>query len=250
MLKIISYNIWFSKFIFDERLESLIKIINYFNPHVICLQEVTPISFNVLKTRLYNNYIFFPNEFNQEYDSIIIIKIDNDIIINKNSYRSIFYDFTNMGRKLHYIKFNYKNIKFLISNSHFESVFNNPNLITKYYQYRQSNKTLLNLLSEIDQCIFCFDSNLTKNDYNYFNDIFKNWIDCWILKNDDELGYTYDTTINPYCKKYKLIRERIDRILISKHMNINSMMLINKNSISDKIKEVSDHFGLYLEIII
>ena len=249
MLKIISYNIWFSKFIFEERLNSLIKIFNHYNPDVICLQEVTPITYNILNLNLKEKYSFFPDELFQSYDSIILIKKSDEIIIEETSYRSIVYDFTNMGRKLHFVNINYENKNFLIATSHFESVFTNPNLVTKYYQYRQSNNILVKLINKVDQCFFCFDSNLTINDKEYFNDIFSKWKDCWNLINNNE-EFTYDTKKNPYCKKYNLIQERVDRILAYNEQKINKMIILNKNSLSEKIKEPSDHYGLYLELII
>lgn len=249
MLRVLTYNIWFSDFIADERLQSLKKIVNNTEPHIICLQEVREYIYEEIH-KMFDDYIIKPDVLDQKYDSIILVKKTNDI--DFDSYSVIEYEHSIMMRNLHVVKLTYKNVPFLIGNSHFESIFDSADerIKLKYLQYKQAKDILNDVFrSNNEELILCCDSNLTSEGVEIFNQIYHDWTDAWI---NDEEGFTYDTCNNPYLKRInKEIRFRLDRIL--KHGNrtkIKSTQVVNK-TMSGVKKEVSDHYGVltHLEIL-
>lgn len=243
MLRVLTYNIWFNEFIAEDRLNSLKLIVDETQPHVICLQEVRErIHDQILN--IFDEYTIKPESLDQRYDSIILIKNDKDVQFT--SYTVVEFEHSLMMRNLHVVNLQYKNVDFIIGNSHFESIFDSDDerIKYKYHQYKQAKDILENIFrtTNEEELVLCCDSNLTSDGICIFNEIYSEWKDAWIYDDD---GYTYDTHTNPYLKKLKKeIRFRLDRILkYGSKTKIESTKILNKSSTSVK-KEASDHYGV------
>ncbi len=56
----ITYNIWFDKYLMRQRMKQIIQIFKNEQPDIICLQEITPNSLQILMDSLFivDNYYF------------------------------------------------------------------------------------------------------------------------------------------------------------------------------------------------
>lgn len=258
-ISVLSYNIWFDEFKRYERLNALIDIINKYDPDVICLQEVIPETYEILKSQLVNYPNYFPNELHMAYGCVIFSKYDIVQTYNK------FYPETQMGRNLLAITIKrkiflseiegIKTINLTIATSHFESLFGAINS-TKTSQYIHARKTLDSMYDSNNPIIFCCDSNILKNEEQYFFTD-SSWVDSFIEFNShiskDMDGFTYDTRLNKnlITRNLKEIRSRIDRILYRGTMLKLTDYKMIQNSISNNlfddlqnVSEPSDHFGI------
>lgn len=260
MLKVITYNIWFDDYEKEKRTISLYKTISKHNPDIICLQEVTPKVYDLLKM-LFDNYNYiYPEELDQSYDCVIFSKHK---IITKYKKK---YNGSRMGRSLTAINIEYlienKKINFTVATSHFESLFGFDNQ-EKLTQYSYAKNILDKLYDEKCPIILCCDTNIMQKEENYFFNDGK-WVDCYKTnkntkdKNiylfddkyepkDDDLDsiYTYDTVTNRNLMKRNIyqIRSRIDRILYKSQQLIKP---IEYKIIKGDSKEIepSDHYGI------
>ena len=235
---IMSYNIWFDITNREERLKSLIQIIRYHNPDIICLQEVTPVTSKYLISQLKDYQYIFPLNIETAYDCMIFSRYE---ILNHEEYE---YDMTLMSRKLYSIIIKINGKKLAICTSHFESEFTKNNDI-KISQYANAHE-ILNELSKEYSVIFCSDTNILHHEEKYFITKDKNWSDAWIQNGSDSNNeYTYDTKLNDNLKIrgiQKEIRSRIDRIIYKGDIILNNFKLI-KNMCNQNI-EASDHYGI------
>jgi len=239
MVKILSYNIWFSKELREERLESLIATIQYYNPDIICLQEVVPDCLNVLKNTMQEYKYCFPCSLEYAYGCVIMSKLPIMAQYEHEFPNSV------MGRKLQVCRFEINNKTLVVGNTHFESEFKKNN-IEKISQMKQAEYILLNEQETFGSVIFCADTNITDIDEDAF---FKNgmWSDCWKEKGDKKEAWTYDYYKNENLngKNIGRYRSRLDRMLyISNSMKCTSYKLVK--GIANLIQP-SDHFGIYGE---
>jgi hypothetical protein len=252
MVSIVTYNVWFSEFLYKERMLALHKIISKYNPEIVCFQEVRKNIYNEFK-QVFNDYKFYPEDLQQQYDCCILVKKDNKNII-VNEHLIIPYELSLMMRNLQVIKCLVNNKEYIIGNTHFESLFDNNDerIKIKYIQYNQCKNILEAYGNNI---ILCCDSNLTQNDETIFNSIYHNWRDCWVEYNEKNkkinYGFTYNTKTNPYLRKKSIeIISRIDRIMMkSNNLSISNIELLNRWSSPFTDKEPSDHYGIIIFIV-
>lgn len=236
-LKIISYNIWFEDTLLSKRLESLINIFNRLNPDVVCLQEVRQDIFPVIKESLNNFPYCIPKNMDQTYGCVILSRYP---IRKFNEYK---YPESSMGRSLLVAVLDVDGGDVVVSNSHFESMFNNYN--KKKVEQFQLAENILNIMhSKYNNVLLCTDSNVMKDEEkDFFSD---NWNDSWIINGGDrDMEYTYDGNTNRYLisKGYKYI-SRLDRILYrGDGLNFKEYRLIKAE---EGELEPSDHYGVFV----
>jgi endonuclease/exonuclease/phosphatase family metal-dependent hydrolase len=241
-MKILSYNIWFSNDLIDERYNALLDLIKEENPDVICLQETTMYIFNKLITDLDTYKYFYPLVLTQAYDCIIISRFNIEWSITMP------YTYTTMGRKLICIEIkDEKKKSYIIANSHFESEFKAPvdgilQNKNKLYQYQFACE-FLNSIGDKMPVIMCADSNVQSYEEEKY---FCEWNDAYIINGKDrEQEYTYDYTSNEYLYERKIhYRGRVDRIMYNNNVKLKSYKLIKK---TEKRIEISDHHGILVE---
>lgn len=260
-----SYNIWFNNFLQFERLESLIEHINNSNPDVICLQEVRPFIYEILKNKLINYQYSFPNKLNHNYGCVTFSKYPM-----KKCTRYAFKN-SNMGRELILTKIDYPinnndNNNIIVANTHFESEFKKNN-VKKKDQIKETFDILNKLYDTHHNVIFCADTNIIKHDEEYWNSVWFNnsseWLDAYITlhnnsyNNSCKNNFTYDGKLNPYIKSKN--RNRFDRILLRTDIcNLIEFEMIGNyidkqvdnyddNRVNSKITP-SDHFGISIKI--
>lgn len=236
MVKILSYNIWFSRELRAERLESLVATIQNYMPDIICLQEVVPESLAVLKSTMKEYKYCFPESLEYAYGSVIMSKLPM-----KAQYE---HDFPNsvMGRKLQVCRFNINDKMLVVANTHFESEFKKENA-EKVSQMKQTEFILLNEQEEFGSVVFCADTNITDSDEASF---FTNgiWSDCWKEKGNKKEEWTYDYYANENLngKNIGRYQSRLDRMLyISDNIKCTDYKLIKGIA---GLVQPSDHFGI------
>lgn len=232
MIRLITYNIWMEDILFDRRIDRIARLIIKNNPDIVCLQEVTPRSFELLKKYLKGFYYFSRDEFYRNYDTLILSK-HKILEINNFPFRN-----SNMGRSLRHIKVLINNKIINIFNIHLESNYRNNEIKNKQLE------STFNRVSNYDNFFIMGDTNIT-NEINLPNYLKDAWID--IGKRED-LKYTYDYLNNDHIH-YKY-RSRLDRIYLNQDWKIKDMEFIG-NKEEDKIDGVyypSDHFGVMIDV--
>ena len=250
MLSILTYNIWFSDVLINERLFELIKLINNLKPDIICLQEVRPDVLAVLVNKL-KNYPNFETDLNQLSNYGLAIFSRFKIL----DYKINYYNNTKMDRGYIYIKITKDNNDVNIVTTHLESYFtrklkNMPN--EKYYEkVIQSTKhsqfcDLFSNFTEFNDIFLCGDMNISSIEDKFYS-IEDNWNDCWIIDGKDKnKRYTYDFKNNIYINNKTKLKSRLDRIYFKsdKYILNNFELVGNYDGIIP-----SDHFGIYCSFI-
>lgn len=256
MLSVLTFNIWFDELNRNERLFSLINVIQKNSPDIICLQEVIYETYEILKNILKEYTYFYPNKLELSYGCVIFSKH-----IMTQTYDKV-YPETQMGRNLIAINIVYNSINITIATSHFESIFGLINT-TKTSQYIHAMK-LLNKLYDIGSpVIFCSDTNILPSEERYFfKDIL--WVDAYNEVNFDSHqekqwnNYTYDTKHNTNLIKrnIKILPSRIDRIVYrgGSTLTVIKFKLVGKfqkdDIITNSIKEKTKYTFIDVEDII
>ena len=237
-MKVLSYNIWFDEKDRLNRLESLLAVITYYDPDIICLQEVIP----SIHTRIMDNlkcYTSFPYKLDKTYGCVILSKLD---IKNKQEY---IFDKSVMGRNLLLIGVKIDDELVYIANCHYESMFKiKTKNVEKLNQYTLSKK-ILDTISEKNKVVLCADTNILKvEEESFFND--NKWIDSWEVCKDKKQEFTFDYTTNSHMKDKKLrFRSRLDRILYNGSFKLNQFFLIRG---IEGFIQPSDHHGVMVEL--
>jgi len=179
-LSVMSYNIWFSEYERNERLKSLIHIINKENPDVLCLQEVLPGEYEKLKSKLNYNY-YFPDSIDEgKYGCVIFSKygiMKSKIIkIPSKMDRNLLISLLSVNFKCDDIE---QFEKIVIANTHFESEFSVTVNLMKKEQYKYVSVILNKLFKDYGNVILCYDTNVTKLENDFFNKVFSNMNDTW-----------------------------------------------------------------------
>jgi tyrosyl-DNA phosphodiesterase 2 len=239
ILKILTYNIWFSNYYINERLKKLLLLIEKEEPDIICLQEVRKDVLAVLVNKLFK-YNYWETSLNEEknYGIAIFSKLKKK---NTKIYK---FKKTNMDRHFLIIELEDINGNIInIATTHLESEFNTKNIENsiKYYQF----DNLLKFLKKKKNIILCGDMNISVQEDNYYiiDDV---WNDCWILDGlNKDKKYTYDCIENIYINKKTNYRSRLDRIYIKE----NEFKLMSYNLVGKGENIIpSDHFGIIVKI--
>lgn len=233
-MKVVSFNVWFDRYKREDRLESLITSLFVCDPDIICFQEVVPEIFIKLKDIL-KQYTFYSEDQDRKYFCVIASKFPF-----KKTFSVEYHPYTSMNRNILIAQFNVNNTKFCVATTHFESEFRKNNSI-KMKQFKIAKDILDKLKLQNRFIVLCADSNInTENEnLNYFRD----WIDVWRMKGNENNRYTYDYKTNGNLNSRGIrFRSRIDRINIKGDVKIKEFNFV---SVVDKMIDPSDHHGIY-----
>ena len=249
--KLISYNIFDNDFYRLERIQKIINILKKYQPDIIAFQEITPITFDILKKSSFinNTYYFNIEKLNGMCNSIILTRYP---IISSFTEKL---PFTKTFRELQCITIMIKSKKIHILNTHLESIFTKNNIKTEQLAY------ILSKYNYLDNIFLLADTNITTiEEEKKTIDLMKNndWIDSFIeIQNSypillNDIKNTFDYEKNPLIKGR--FKSRLDRILYkSKKFNVSSVELVGKdltiNTVDENIPP-SDHFGIYVTMVL
>jgi endonuclease/exonuclease/phosphatase family metal-dependent hydrolase len=253
-MKLLTYNICFEDIHFEIRINNIIQILLNELPDVICLQEVTHQSLNlILKSKLNKLYNINKTIMDTSYQNIILCK--HRIQENKE----IPFTNTYMRRTLQYITFEFNNQHYLIANIHLESEF-----INRYTKSNEVINTIQRKISQFNQMfsllkqyntyhVFIMgDTNITQRDEPYMI-IPMDFIDIYLYYQIPKfMEYTYDYKKNDMVKGK--FQSRLDRIYYKpvqsdfKYEITYSLIGTETNMITNTCP--SDHFAILLEILI
>jgi tyrosyl-DNA phosphodiesterase 2 len=245
-LSFITYNIWFDRHNWQNRIKALLDTFKHYSPDIICLQEVTINFYQLLLNDpfIQSTYIISGN-LEHSYDVLILSKHNVNFTMVKFDSR--------MGRRLLIAIFllkdsekNVKNVK--IATSHFESLHEN-------YAYRKKQfKTSFEVLANSTSFLmgdFNFDKNFNKGEENNLDKGFK---DSWgIWKDRYGLSDADGVTFQEADGEPAFI---LDRILFNddKIFELDKFEIIGKDAIKTEINRQhpygyvntpSDHYGLF-----
>eukprot|EP01080_Neovahlkampfia_damariscottae_P005304 gene5304-8922_t len=248
-LTIMTFNVWFDRFYFKDRVSEIISILKSSSAHVVCLQEVIPQFIKILTEDDWIKktcYISDSNGTNMRLYGLLTI---STIPIESFTIQTLP---TMQGRncQISNLKINNKTIK--IANVHLESL-NSRDL-------RETQLFLIQNFLKNDHSIILGDFNFDSNrNYNLEekpleNDVLskyglEDYTDSWKELYPDNEGFTFDSENNSNIEQIE--RMRYDRIIVkkSKIWKLKEMKLIGDSYISDDIPIYpSDHFGLSLTI--
>jgi len=250
-LTVVTYNMWFGETDFVNRVHHLIKVLltgHKYKPDLVCLQEVTPQSYQILQKGLGNNYYLFEifGDPPMRYCNLIAINKETmDIVDDTLGY----YDLpeTQMSRKLMicYVTIKKTGTRFHILNTHLES-------FDTHWKNRQQQMEFIDQILEeekVSNFILCGDFNICKDDEPIESHIrLAGYSDAWMeMGSPQSLKHTYNSKTNRYAKgDYK---SRLDRILY--RFGNNDQVAITKLKLLG-IKEPlpSDHYGVLSEFLI
>ena len=262
-LKILTYNVWFDSYNWDNRCKAIFEICEEKSPDVICFQEVTNDFLNLLLSLKFikdNYYITFPpNQLKNWYDVIILTKF------KCNAYVVPF--ISRMGRKLIYICIQNNTTEIIkIGTVHLESMNNSmirENQLISSFNILDSK--------EIENICFKNTHNFLLGDFNFSEKENKfiyenNYTDVGleILNKEINKSKNMDDK-NNYWKKWCTMKEmkgypawRPDRITYKttsktftvKHFEIVGHLPIKILDKKNPVDTPSDHYGIYMECIL
>lgn len=233
-MRVATYNIWFSQKKRRNRTEILCQEILQQSPDidVVCFQEVTQDSLKYLNELLCNK---FPHHYPCEIDNYGSVTFSRYEFIKTQTQSLI----SNMGRKLILVTVNINNKNMIIGNCHFESEFNDNNII-KLCQYDVTKRIFSSCNIPV---IMCADTNIQPHEEDEYLNTHR-WNDSWKEAGEpQDENYTYDTVTNSHlnCKK---LRCRIDRINYKGDLKQINFKLLKgvKNEMLP-----SDHYGVMVD---
>jgi tyrosyl-DNA phosphodiesterase 2 len=213
--KVISYNIWFDNFKLDQRLYSLIENIKAHMPDIVCMQEVLPNKYDMLKTELFQMLPYsYPSSISTRYGCAIFSK--HPFTASKTIMLP-----SNMSRHVIITRVDVNNLPIVIVNTHFESIFEQHNQL-KLDQFKIVSKIMEDIQANGRNVILCSDTNVVDNENFHFNNTFGKFTDSWIHNGEnfnDEFTYDHKTNTNLQQRSIK-ISSRLDRILFSKNIQL------------------------------
>jgi len=251
-LTVITFNMWYNKKDLVPRTRQLVKLLlnsPKYLPDIICLQEVTPKSFQIIQHGLSKNYVLFEvfGEPPLPYSNLIAINRETLEIIDDTL---TVYDFdSQMGRKLMVcqVKIKQSGVSVHILNTHLES-------FTENWKYRRSQMESIHRLIKEEK----FRNFILVGDFNICQDQepiesqlrMYEYSDAWTeMGSPESLKYTFNSSINPYARgKYNKLQARQDRILYQ--FRHDKAVVTKMKLIGVKKPFVSDHFGVVAEFML
>lgn len=261
VLTLLTWNIWFKQFHFQERMDHIVVELKKYDPDVVCFQEVTKHSIVYLKNNSYISFkydIMYDHSIEAGYGDIVLVKK----VIKKCFMSSEPYPETNMTRRMTRVYLPCFECE--VCTTHLESVFKTSDTLnTKYAQNNIKHKQFKHLLKEMGNSkaknvILAGDFNFTQ----YDEAPVKQFIDASPFKDvyetlpEDKKGIivnTYDSTKNKnILGDYQ---SRLDRVYIyskdnDKALNpfnykiIGTTPFIPREPSQQGYVYPSDHFGL------
>jgi tyrosyl-DNA phosphodiesterase 2 len=261
-MRLLTYNIWFGDVAPAERLEALGKVIAECDPHVLCLQEVTPQAMFVLRAQTWwDQYIIGPPPALQQYFSMMMFKrtVSSAVIRReKHEFRNSI-----MGRYLDivsYMRDPVSKANFALGTSHLESYINARQ--TSAEERRVQIAECFSWLNKYPNAIFMGDTNWDDKDGTV--PMPDGWRDAWLETRPEDPGYTYDAKRNAMLRGY--LQKRLDRAFVKlKDFDVKTIEMVGTTPIpgvtyhktisnrgNSELIELpvvpSDHFGLLLTI--
>jgi len=237
-LSFLTWNIWFKPFEMEERTKNIMNICDELNPDFIAFQEVTPVSFNIIKNNL-RDYKLSNDFLQQSYDTILLSKY-TCVYRQRTSLPD-----TKMGRNFLRGCYDVGEKEINIGTFHLESVFKEEEKSLKDIQ--------LDLIYHTSplKCIIMGDTNFLKEEKEH-----KCLVDLYNHNsNKDECEYTYCGAKNILISD-KNKNSRFDRIYIKNYdFEIKDYKLVGiDNSLYYKTKKKngppSDHYGVYSNLLL
>lgn len=288
-LRVVTYNIWFDSFEKAKRLNFLIDLLEKDQADIVGLQEVTPVIISKLMAhQVIQKSFAISNCSVDPYGVAFLIrkkitaicqvtfnfipltsKMSRNLLIailtfeDSNLFLTAASDFQDVSQQKEFSQPK-KEATIAIATVHLESLNNGK---IRKIQLEECQKALEKYPSKVLMGDFNFDAtkNYIKAEKILENDIMieilHDYMDVWsYLRKKDEMGYTFDTTVNEMLswssqKRYEQMR--YDRVMLSskiwnaKTINIlgNEKYGISKAN-SNRPIFISDHFGLSVDIII
>lgn len=245
-LTLLTLNTWFGDYYFEERWQSILKILKTSNADIVALQEMTDASLQILTSDkwIQNNYSISDSvglTF-ATYGVVLLSRIPIQQL-TLHPLQSL------MDRHLLVAKYEINQQPLLIATAHFESLKDSTSI-----RIEQLGETF-SYLNHTDNVVLMGDFNFCVS-WEENASIHPTYTDIWNLLHPNERGYTEDTTIN--LMRQSLNREekqvRFDRVLLRTQQDYwhpKSIECIGMNPISPKYPEVfpSDHFGLLVDLM-
>lgn len=252
-LTIVTYNCWYHKKDLSSRTRHLVKTIlntSKYIPDIICLQEVTGRSFEILQQSLGAHYDLY------EAFGDPPLPYTNLIAINRQTLEVIgdtitVYDFdSQMGRKLMVINVKVKQtgISFYVLNAHLEGFPEN----WKYRRVQMESIHRMIKAEKIKNFILTGDFNICQ-DQEPIEAQFRlyEYMDGWNeLGSPQSLKYTYSYKNNPYAHMNGALRieSRQDRILYQ--FREDKAVITKMKLLGTKKPFCSNHYGILAEFMV
>jgi endonuclease/exonuclease/phosphatase family metal-dependent hydrolase len=216
-LKILTYNIWFESICMQQRMEAIGSIIEYEQPDIICLQEVTEDSLNLIHKSKWIQSYYMTQPSLAPYFTLIFTRFQP-----LHSFRLPF--ISEMARDLLTFIISIptsKGIEYLtIATSHLESEYRRK--ASRRHQLESAFKFLSFESQTTSTGIFCGDMNLVGSECSDIANSF-GWKDSWILfhptnRGSEKAGATMDSFNNTMIRKKNSDKQnnsyqaRLDRI--------------------------------------
>ena len=247
-LSVITYNIWFEDYAFQERLYAVLNLCK--GTDIICLQEVRDKALKILLSIdwIQNEYTISDSGGNSVYPYGVLIlskiQVSNFIFYPMQSY---------MNRSFLVAQFKVNNEVIEVGTVHLESLSNHK---LRIEQLKVISKVLTSETSIfMGDFNFCSYRNWVKDSLPLENDSLKDivpkYVDLWSessqqTDNKDNKGYTFDSEVNKMLTHYEQMR--YDRIMMKSHSwKCQKIELIGNVAIKESLFP-SDHFGLLAEI--
>ncbi len=243
-LTLVTYNVWFGKYYFQERCEALLKIVRDGEADVIGLQEVTPNFLEiVLKQRWVRDSYYISDATGvsvQDYGVLLLSRIP----IRRMFLHELL---SFMNRKFLVAEFCINGETFNVATVHLES--QKESALIRAIQLCE----IFPRLSKSEHSVLMGDFNFCSSWKDENANIDRSYQDMWTVLRSDEPGYTEDTDINLMRLQIKRKKKKVrfDRILLRSSSPVwqpQSIQLLGTEPISLKKKHSnvfpSDHFGL------
>ncbi|CAK92582.1 unnamed protein product (macronuclear) [Paramecium tetraurelia] len=236
-ISFLTYNVWFEKHNFNERVIEILKIIQQNNCDFVCLQEVTR-DFQIMMSndKFIQSTYFITGNVIKGYGILILSKFKPTFIIEL-PFNSQF------GRTFLYLECQINGHSLVVGTSHLESMVYNEQ--ARYDQLQTTYKEL----EKYKNVIIMGDFNLeTQKDEQ---SISPQYADLWKQLYPDNPGYTF--IIDDF-------KRRFDRILLKKGGSYQASNIEilgtkeiplykdNKPSMKGEVKTPSDHYALKLHL--
>ncbi|KAJ1295731.1 hypothetical protein BS78_01G245700 [Paspalum vaginatum] len=265
--KIMTYNVWFREDMeVSRRMDALGDLIKHHTPDFICLQEVTPYIYTLLRKsywwQQYKCLLSHEMATQRPYYCMQLSKVPV-----KQS-KCIPFDDSIMGRELCITSVSTGEMPTLkLATTHLESPCPAPPKWDQMYSKERiaQAKRSLEILGHSRNAILCGDMNWDDKADGPFP-LQDGWTDAWVELKPGEDGWTYDTKANGMLSGNRKLQKRMDRFVCKlADFKIESIEMVGKEAIPglsyvkekkvrDQIQKIelpvfpSDHFGLVLTI--
>jgi endonuclease/exonuclease/phosphatase family metal-dependent hydrolase len=236
-IKVLSYNIWFDTTFLEARTHQIVRLIGVAVPDVICLQEVTPESFEILHTAFQRSYRFSDPPPNRGYFTTMMVRSEYPTTFSNVGFPS------EMGRSLLVGEIKLccdaelggdddRSADIMIATSHFESLSSRPLRRCQLEIAATRLKTFLGRWILCGDFNFCSYQNFRGRhpdnlENKVLNEVLPPHCDAWTALhpqptlmddiNDGWRGYTFDSERNLNISHPE--RMRYDRVLVSSETN-------------------------------